>query len=550
MIMPKDFYPTPPGIAYKMASNVDRENRMLECLEPSAGRGDLIEGLNKHHRFGDRYVKINWSVIEADPDFQSVLMVKKYRLIDTDFLSFSGRDKFDLIIANPPFSDGAAHLLRAIEIMYRGQIIFLLNAETLRNPFSARRKLLAQQLETYGAEVEYVDGAFLDAERKTAVDVAIVSIKMDRSIDDSIFNGMTDGKDADAGFQESYDISTGASVDELVAEYNETIDAGANLIISHAKTRHKLSKFLVLRSGEGTKNRSPHYDTTGWKDAVETVQTHVNNFIRDVREHFWRRSLDLDVIKKRLTTDRLNQFEQQIDACSSLDFTQSNIRQFILNIIDGYAANIQDAVLDIFNKFTIRHCFDDGLRTKNIHYFNGWKTNNAYKVKKKVIIPLRGSYCASGFRDFGRWSLNYQAAQELNDIDTVMNYFDGMRADYLSLTDAFNRAFEQGGDGNLNAESGSGYKVESTYFTAVGYKKGTIHLTFKDMDILRRFNIEACKGKQWLPQDYGSKPYKELGYDEQAVVKAFEADVKTYEKNVGRNRISYDVRRLLGDGQV
>jgi len=545
-MMPKEVYPTPHALTYKMAAKVDRENRLLECLEPSAGRGDLIEGLNRHHRFGNRHVKVNWSVIESDPDFQSVLMGKKFRLVDTDFLSFSGRDKFDLIIANPPFSDGAAHLLKAIEIMYRGQIVFLLNAETLRNPFSARRKLLAQQIEIYGAEIEYIDGAFLDAERKTAVDVAIVSIKMDRSVDDSIFNGMADGKDADAGFQENYDISTGASVDELVAEYNETIDAGANLIISHAKTRHKLSKFLVLRSGESIKKRSPHYDTTGWKDAVETVQTHINNFIRDVREHFWRRSLDLDVIKKRLTTDRLNQFEQQIDACSSLDFTQSNIRQFILNIIDGYAANIQDAVLDIFDKFTIRHAYGEKLWTKNIHYFNGWKTNDAYKVKKKVIIPLRGSYSASGFRDFGRWRLNYQAAQELNDIDTVMNYFDGMKSDYLSLTDAFNQAFEKGGDGNLNAETGSGYKVESTYFTAVGYKKGTIHLTFKDMDILRRFNIEACKGKDWLPQDYGSKPYKELGYDEQAVVNAFEADVKTYENNVGRNGISYDARRLLG----
>ena len=33
---------------------------------------------------------------------------------------------------------------------------------------------------------------------------------------------------------------------------------------------------------------------------------------------------------------------------------------------------------------------------------------------------------------------------------------------------------------------------------------------FKDKDVLRRFNVTAAKGKKWLPEDYGFKPFDAL----------------------------------------
>ena len=96
----------------------------------------------------DSYRNANISAIEINKDLFAALRGKNIKVIDYDFLLFSGPDKFDLIIANPPFNEGDKHLLKAIDIMYRGEIVFLLNAETLKNPYSNSRKSLVKKFYT------------------------------------------------------------------------------------------------------------------------------------------------------------------------------------------------------------------------------------------------------------------------------------------------------------------------------------------------------------------------------------------------------------------
>lgn len=89
-------------------------------------------------------------------------------IVHDDFLTFTSRKTYDLILMNPPFSAGCEHLLKAIELLKccGSKIRCLLNAETVRNPYSAQRQLLQQYLEEYGAEVEILADAFKDAERR------------------------------------------------------------------------------------------------------------------------------------------------------------------------------------------------------------------------------------------------------------------------------------------------------------------------------------------------------------------------------------------------
>jgi hypothetical protein len=258
-------------------------------------------------------------------------------------------------------------------------------------------------------------------------------------------------------------------------------------------------------------------------DLTGLLQNAVNGMLPLVRTDFWRRTLNIDAVHRRLTTAKQNEFETQLTKRSDMDFTESNIQQFILNIIGGYEQTLTEAVLTLFDKFTIEHCYSNGLYDKNIHLFNGWKTNKAFKVGKKVIIPIYGGYGEGPFLGFsGKWSLHYDATRTLNDIDKVMNYFDGM-VDYTSIAEAVTWAFKHG----------QSSKIESTYFTITVYKKGTIHLTFNSEDILRRFNVVACKGKNWLPDDYGSRPYNDMTQESKSVVDSFEGP-KNYSKNLNR----------------
>ncbi len=510
-ILNKNFYPTPASLISRMLAKIKKTPTKI--LEPSAGTGNIIDRINKSY-YNNRF---DISAIEIDEDLQATLKGKGIKVIDSDFLTFGAPDKFDLIIANPPFDRGADHLLKAIDIMFRGEIIFLLNAETIKNPHSLKRKELIRKLDGLGATIDYHQGEFVRAERKTSVEVALIYININNTIEEKLFNGITDGGGKEAPeHKEQYDLTTGKDIPELVAEYNKIITVGTESIINFFKNYRTIGKYLSLNDAGG--KDAPYRSSS---DLTSQMQDTLNQLLVTVRTDYWRRTLELKEVRRRLTEKKNKEFEETLKQRCNMDFTENNIRQFVLNLIEGHTKTLTEATLDIFDLFTRRHCFEETIHEKNVHYFNGWKTNKSFKIGKKVIIPITGGYGEGAFRSYGAWKLDYSAKEKLRDIDIVMNYFDGYD-DYLSISDALEDSFARGDN-----------KVSSSYFDIIAHKKGTIHLTFRDMGILRRFNVAACLGKGWLPNSYGSKKFNELSHEEKSTVSGFE-DERTYNKNVGK----------------
>lgn len=509
------FYPTPKPLIRKMCEKIDGHPENI--LEPSAGRGDIVEYLqeNKYRNYRSKF-----SAIEIDSDLRATLRGKRIRVIDSDFLSFAGPDKFDLIIGNPPFETGDKHLLKAIDILYHGQIVFILNAETLRNPYTNTRKELVRKLDELGADIEYIDMAFKHAERSTEVDVALIYIKVERNVESDLFEGADDKSHeqrprVDGSEQE---VSTGKHVYELVAEYNQVIEIGTDTIVNYFRNYPKIGTYIGL-------NKEAKDYTYGDETLTKMMQNQLNEMIVAVRKDFWRRTLDLREVRTRMTTEKMKEFEFAIEQRCDMDFTENNIRAFVLNLISGYDQMLTDAVLSIFNKLSYEHSWDGANpNEKNVHYFNGWKTNKAFKVGMKVIIPIHKGWDGGPFVDgFSRkWKMDFGVPEETRDIDVVMNYFDGMSG-YLSIAGSLQTALDMQRSKNIH----------STYFNITVFKKGTMHLTFNDEDILRRFNVAACKGKNWLPPDYGVKPFKELPFEERQAAEAFEGE-KSYTENLGQ----------------
>lgn len=494
----KDFYPAPESLIAKMISKIKEKPQNI--LEPSAGKGDIVEGIRDSYKFRHRGI----SAIEKDHDLRATLRGKGIKVIDSDFLTYAGPDKFDLIIANPPFAEGDKHLLKAIDIMYRGQIIFLLNAETIRNPHTNIRKELARKLKELDAEIEYISGTFKDAERPTGVEVALIDINIERNIEDDLFKGADDKTTpSNETIKENHELTTGKRIPELVAEYNQIVKIGTETIINYYQNYKKVGKYI------GLNNKADTYEN---RDMTAIMQGQLNDLVIAIRKDFWRRCLNLREVQSRMTEARQAEFETAISKHCDMDFTENNIRSFVLNLIGSYEQTLIEATLGIFDLFTKHGYQDKNIYEKNIHYFNGWKTNNAFKVGKKVIIPIYAGYGTGPFRGFtDEWELDYGAARKLRDIDVVMNYFDGMNH-YYSVGEALRNNFDRGISSN----------IDSTYFTITAYKKGTIHLTFRSEDILRRFNVAACRGKGWLPCDYGAKAFNELPADEKMVADSFE----------------------------
>ena len=220
-----------------------------------------------------------------------------------------------------------------------------------------------------------------------------------------------------------------------------------------------------------------------------------------------------------------------------MDFTESNIKIFIENLVAEYPKMIEEAILDMFEKFTY-YAFRDGRNvnneySKNIHLFSGWKTNTAYKVNKKIILPFRGEYGNRLYSD----KIDF-----LNDIDMVFNYFDdkGLKNKLLEYVEP--AGYKQNISTTNTAEIVQGYlhqgetkNIPTRYFNITFYLKGTVHLVFNDLDMLRKFNIYVGKKKSWLPSDYGYTEKRNKDVD-------FETD-KDYQR-IGKE-LAIDTKNIL-----
>ncbi|WP_341459078.1 methyltransferase [Bacteroides nordii] len=175
------------GLEWKMIHTI---------LEPSAGKGNIVEALREKQKFNNKWyttIKLDIDCIESDENLRAVLKEKNIRVVHDDFLTYDTMKEYDLIVMNPPFSNGCKHLLKALELQQRngGAVVCLLNAETLKNECNNERIMLNRMLREYNADIQYIQDAFADAERKTDVEVALVKVKLpDIHRESVIFDGL------------------------------------------------------------------------------------------------------------------------------------------------------------------------------------------------------------------------------------------------------------------------------------------------------------------------------------------------------------------------
>ena len=122
---------------------------------------------------------------------------------------------------------------KAIELQERGgAIVCLLNAETLRNPYTAARQLLAKKLQQYEAQIEFVDDAFRDAERKARVDVAIVRVHIPTVKDESDIWERMKKAEAERAMPdpELEALVSGDYIEQAIQLYNTEVTATLELV--------------------------------------------------------------------------------------------------------------------------------------------------------------------------------------------------------------------------------------------------------------------------------------------------------------------------------
>lgn len=514
------FYPTPSKLAGKMLSCVDWKN-VFTILEPSAGKGDLADAVSAFARNyrNSRRISFNENdtyidCIERDSDLAALLRGKGRHVVHDDFLTFRSFKQYDLCIMNPPFDNGDEHLLHALSIMERGgQIVCLLNAETIRNPYTNRRKILLQNLHEHNARIEFIENAFRHAQRPTDVEIALVYVDIPRKENTSdILSSLRRASEnrAENSEQTGY-LASADWLQNMIDGFEFEAKLGEKLINEFAALRPYMDPgkdygepLLSLKVG----NRN-----TG------NNATLLNAYLFGLRAKYWSNLLRRPELTDKMTSAMQQDYDGKVDSLSEYDFSRYNIETVMREIAAQLSRGVEDSILDLFEQFSAKHSWYPECEN-NIHYYNGWATNKAHKVGMKVIIPANGC-CADKWRN--EKLDTYRVYSLISDLERAMNYLDRGETTFHTPIDHAVRI------ANMNDMN----KADFTYFTCTFYKKGTCHIKFKPeaSRIIDRLNIFAGQKKNWLPPTYGKKHYADMTAEEQAVIDDFQG-ADSYEKTL------------------
>lgn len=473
----EEFFPTPLSVITRMLQGLDLKQKLI--LEPSAGAGDIVDFIS-----GLRY-NCKIYCCEVNPDLQFTLQGKGYKLVHDDFLSYQPLHDFDLIVMNPPFSNGDEHLLHAWEILKGGDIVCLLNAETIRNPYTQRRKLLCSIIEQNG-NVEFLGPVFAQANRKTNVDVAMVRLHKDKAINEWTID--IDGKkDADVNFSEltasSNELYKADVIDAYIRAWHEANEAAKALI----KARARLNLFSESFSGE-----TKILDFNGTEESKMKEAYH--EWLDSAKTSAWKKIISQLGMHKYMTSNLQQNFDKFCVNQGCYELTRENIFKLYDFVGMNISSIMNKAVVDLFDKFTR---YDKG----NTNHTEGWKTNSAFKVNKRVILPAFVE--ASQYADYFRAKIYYSS--EYNDIEKVMCYLSGFPYENLiNYIDRYKTYTEEQLQNKTlrcaieEVKIGDSSWHESKFFRFRCYKKGTLHIEFKEEKLWADFNLAVCKGKNMI----------------------------------------------------
>ena len=470
-----DYWPTPPLLATKMYLAVSSKYRD-NILEPSAGGGNIVDAMKSN----SRYRTPNVHAIEKDPNLKATLESKEIPVIHDDFLTFTPTMQYDAIVMNPPFSNGVKHVLKAWQILYDGDIVALLNAETIKNPFSRERKLLRRLIDEHG-EVEYIPNAFSDAERPTNVEVALVKLKKRNHISKDYFGKLKDLDAANEEVTETYNENalalTGNEIANAVTNFQCAKELGIEAIIKRAESKYHQAMLFRGRNNDALRilNSEGGFSTAD-------VKSQSNEFVADLKKNAWASVIKLTEFDKYVSNRVIQEFRKQQVMIEQKEFTESNIRQLLLNFVTDQDSIKYQTVLDVFDHFTKYH-------KENRVHIEGWKSNDYFFVGKRVVLPYFFELDYNG----KTISRRYQQSDVIGDIDKAMRHVTATVANENEVP--LRSALE------LRNNLKPGEMYDTTYFQFRGFKKGTIHLYFKDLKVLQRFNLIVGRARGWLPKE-------------------------------------------------
>lgn len=482
--MDYQFYATPNQLG-QQAWEMFQDRKFVRILECSAGEGDLIDAAPSWEF--RRQLKID--ACEIDLTKHPILREKGINVVGLDFLQLSNGAIYSHFVMNPPFAQGAEHVLQAWSLAWNAEIVAILNAETIRNPYSKERELLVQLIGEHG-QVKYVQGAFLTPEtkRKTPVEIALVYLK--KSVDlgrdvlgdliGDLRNDRTTPKDLCEDYQELHALAIpNSTIENAVVTFQAAVKAMQEAAFASARANY----YQALLGKTMAERRGQDVPETKSSTIISDIQTAVGENYASLKDRAWATILDSTEIERRLSSMAANRLRADFDSIKRLDFTTANIYGFLCGLVERQGDIQIEMACDVFDLITRYH-------TENRVHYKGWKSNDKHrtlgmKIKAtRFVIPARNGY-SHGF--------SHETGQMLADFDKVFALLDGKHEPEFGLQ-AMARSYFK----NLR----QGERISSSYFDLRYYPGvGTLHFFPRDKKLMDRFNRMVGRHRQWIPHE-------------------------------------------------
>lgn len=454
--------------------------RNLKILDPSAGKGDILDYVNDHYG-GYRYKnnRDGLYAIEIEPELRAILAEKGYKVIDSDFLRHTGLQHFDIFLMNPPFDEGAKHLLKAWDVANGAIIRCFLNSETLRNPYTQERKQLAQIIEEYGWAKE-LGPIFKGAERSTNVEITLVHLedtrkkegwRLDFDPDTTTYTG-----DFEMDEMPEKALALGNIFDNYEARYMGAVSAFKEMLLAKQKVVHYLNP---LTDTFPTSARLVSDAMNEMNSSTSSYDSFLEASNKAAWDHLFRKtklgSITTEGVRKELEKLQADQ--------GAMAFTSGNMKALFDFLFLNREQVIKQCILEVFDELTKYH-------KDNRQHYPGWKTNTAYAVKARFILPNIGSYYREG--------IDYDSERKLDDIEKALCFLSGKKFDNIRT---ISRVYKKENWPEPGINFPFGKKIESEFFATKLFKKRSMHFLFLDEDLRVEFNTFVAR-ERWgqLPE--------------------------------------------------
>jgi len=256
------------------------------------------------------------------------------------------------------------------------------------------------------------------------------------------------------------DLTSKRTLPELVAVYNE---ACAEIRASYAKIDHVKSKLEEAFISGSFSIRHRH-------TAVSFDPSDADDAIMEIRHSVWAAIIERTEIKRFLSVRRWEELDRQVRERKMPEVTVESIVQLMSSFTTQFAELLGEAIEEVF----------DWLRPRHSEH----KTNNELEVPHKAIL----TYMVS--RTFG-WRVNYHKEQRLTALENVFSALDGKG----QVTKSYRSEIE-----NVVSKEGFNGTGETQYFRFKVFGNGNMHLEFKRLDLLDKFN-KIAGGRRLRPAE-------------------------------------------------